>query len=142
MTPLKPKVDVVIEIGSLSELSRAELAVRWTSLFQTPPPKGIKRGLLERACAYYIQVEAFGGLGRSTRRAMLQGAVGKPVQSQRHGRTLRSGTRLVREWRGIVYQVEISDGCFVYSGREFRSLSAVAKAITGTAWSGPRFFGL
>ena len=61
---------------------------------------------------------------------------------QQHDRTLRPGTRVVREWHGIVHQVDIRDGCFVWNGREFRSLSAVARAITGTAWSGPRFFGL
>ena len=138
----KSKADVWREIDRLSELSRAELAMRWTSLFGSPPPKGIKRGLLERAYAYDLQAKALGGLGRSTRRAMLDRAEGNPNKVQRHDRTLRPGTRLVREWGGIVHQVDIRDGCFVWNGREFRSLSAVAKAITGTAWSGARFFGL
>ena len=138
----KSKADVLMEIDRLSELSRAELAERRTSLFGAPPPKGIKRGLLERARTYDLQAKAFGGLGRATRRAMLDRAEGNPIKVQRHDRTLRPGARLVREWGGIVHQVEIRDGCFVWNGREFRSLSAVARAITGTAWSGPRFFGL
>ena len=142
MTRPKSKADVLREIDRLSELPRAELAMRWTALFGSPPPKGIKRGLLERACAYDLQAKAFGGLGRSTRRAMLDRAVGEPVRVQQHDRNLRQGARLVREWGGVVHQVEIRDGCFVWDGQEFRSLSAIARAITGTAWSGPRFFGL
>ena len=138
----KSKADVLAEIDRLSELSRSELAERWTALFGSPPPKGVRRGLLERACAYDLQAKAFGGLGRSTRRAILDRAAGEPIKVQQHDRTLRPGTRLVREWRGIVHQVEIRDGCFVWNGRDFRSLSAIARAITGTAWSGPRFFGL
>jgi hypothetical protein len=72
----KPKTDVLAEIDRLSELSRAELAMRWTSLFGSPPPKGIKRGLLERACAYDVQAKAFGGLGRLTDKQCLTGLRG------------------------------------------------------------------
>ena len=103
MAPPKSKADVLAEIDRLSELSRSELAMRWTALFGPPPPKGVKCGLLERACAYDLQARAFGGLGRSTRRAMLdRAAAGQPIKVQRHDQSLRPGTRLVREWRGIV----------------------------------------
>ena len=138
----KSKTNVSREVDRLSELSRSELAILWTSLFGSPPPKGVKRGLLERACAYDIQAKAFGGLGRSAKRAILDRAAGQPIKVRRRHRALRPGARLVREWRGIVHQVDIRDGFVAWNGREFRSLSAVAKAITGTAWSGPRFFGL
>jgi hypothetical protein len=142
MARSKSKADVLTEIDRLSELSRSELAMRWTSLFRSPPPKGIKRGLLERACACDVQGKAFGGLGRSTRRAILDRAQGQPIKVRRNDRTLRPGTRLVREWHGVVHQVEVRGSSLVWNGRDFRSLSAIARAITGTAWSGPRFFGL
>ena len=136
------RAEIIEEIGRLASLSRADLSRRWAAIFGCAPPNGIKRGLLERACAYDLQTKAFGGLSRSARQSLLAIAEGKPFRAQSHSQTLRPGSRLVREWHGTVHQVDVSDGCLTWNGRNYRSLSAVAKAITGTAWSGRRFFGL
>ena len=95
---------------------------------------------MEKAIAYEIQVKAFGGLPVRTKRA-LKAAVkadGKPAPPPLPGR----GTRLVREWHGRLHEVEVLDDSYLYRGEGYRSLSAIARAITGTKWSGPRFFAL
>jgi hypothetical protein len=135
------------EIGRVADLSAAELVANWRKMFRAPPPKGIKRGLLERAHAYRLQVRAFGGLKPATRKTLLARAgvheTPGPVSPRQRGiSTLRPGLRLIREWNGIVHQVDVIEGGFTWNGRAWKSLSAVAEAITGAHWSGPRFFGL
>ena len=135
------------EIGRVADLSRAELVASWRKMFKAPPPKGIKRGLLERARAYRLQVRTFGGLKAATRKTLLARAgvretPGSASRRQRGVSTLKPGLRLIREWNGTVHRVAVVDGGFVWNGRTWKSLSAVAEAITGARWSGPRFFGL
>ena len=134
--------EITEEIGRLADLSRADLSNRWSTIFGSAPPKGIKRGLLERACAYELQAKAFGRLARSARQSLLATGASKPTRAQSHRQAPRPGSRLVREWHGTVHQVDVSEGYFTWNGQTFRSLSAVARAITGTSWSGRRFFGL
>ena len=131
----------------MADLSGAELAASWRKMFKAQPPKGIKRGLLERARAYRLQVRAFGGLKPATRKTLLASAgVREPPGSvsprQRGVSTLKPGMRLIREWSGTVHRVDVVEGGFVWNGKTWKSLSAVAEAITGARWSGPRFFGL
>jgi hypothetical protein len=142
------------EIGRMADLSGAELVASWRKMFKAPPPKGIKRGLLERARAYRLQVRAFGGLKPASRKRLLAIAEGRVAESEasranvdddaiRHDRAkLKPGARLIREWNGVVHTVDVVDGGFLWNGRNWKSLSAVAEAITGARWSGPRFFGL
>ena len=135
------------EIGQVADLSRAELVASWRKMFKAPPPRGIKRGLLERARAYRLQVRTFGGLKSATRKALLARAGGGETPEsvsprQRGVSTLKPGLRLIREWNGTVHSIDVVDGGFVWNGRTWKSLSAVAEAITGARWSGPRFFGL
>ena len=145
------------EIGQVADLSRAELVENWRKMFKAPPPKGIKRGLLERARAYRLQVRSFGGLKSTTRKRLLaiakNGNVAKSAPPERgdesvtDGRrrgsaTLTPGMRLIREWNGTVHRIDVVDGGFSWNGKTWKSLSAVAEAITGARWSGPRFFGL
>ena len=144
---MTPSVDRSItgpedEIGHLADLPRKELVRRWSKIYGAPPPKGIRRGLLERACAYHLQVRQFGGLKPATRKALLEIARGTPFERQTPRRELRQGARLVREWHGHTHQVEVTEAGFTWNGQTYASLSAVAQAITGTHWSGPRFFGL
>ena len=111
------------------------------------PPKGISRRLLERAAAYHLQVAALGGLRPAISRRLSRsvgGARSSPDAAERRRGVVRlsPGTRLVREWNGRTYTVEVTDDGFQWNGRTWRSLSAVAAAISGTRWSGPRFFGL
>jgi len=135
------------EIGRLADLSREELADLWAKAHGCKPPKGVKRALLERSAAYRIQARAFGGLKPATRRYLLAVANGR---SEKQSRTPvarkmsmpQPGARLVRQWHGRTHTVDVVDGGFLWNGLHYRSLSAVAREITGARWSGPRFFGL
>jgi len=127
--------DVEREIGRLSGLPRAALRAEWQQLLGSAPPN-ISRDLLLRALAWELQAKALGGLSKETRRVL----AGKPA-----ARVSRPapGTRYVREWQGEAQVVSVaSDGALIWRDQRFASLSAVARAITGTRWSGPAFFGL
>ncbi|MCC6983082.1 MAG: DUF2924 domain-containing protein [Bauldia sp.] len=138
--------EIAAEVAAVSGLPRATLIERWTAAYGRPPPKGISRRLLEYSAAYQIQAAAYGGLPapviRKLMKAAEQLAVGKPVTTNSPSSRLRPGTRLVREWNGRTHTVEVTEGGFLWSGRPYRSLSAIAREITGARWSGPRFFGL
>ena len=106
---------------------------------QDAPPR-LSRALIEKAIAYDLQVKAFGGLPSRTRRALRAAAKteGKSALSNLPSR----GTRLIREWHGTMHEIEVLEDGYLWRGARHRSLSAIARAITGTRWSGPRFFGL
>jgi len=131
-----------VQIGALQDLSRAQLVEQWIKLFKCPPPKGVKRGLLKRAIAYQLQVKRYGGLKPKTKKTLVAIAKGSGGNSKVGHSSLKPGSRLVREWHGKPYQVNVTDTGYELEGEEYASLSAIAKAITGTKWSGPRFFGL
>lgn len=105
----------------------------------TVPPR-LRAETLRRLLAYEIQARALGGLTAGERRMLRAVASGKPVGDV--SAQASPGTHLVREWNGRTYRVEVTDNGYVLDGTPYASLSAVAKRITGTAWSGPRFFGL
>lgn len=138
------------EIGELAVLSRMELAKCWTKAFRCPPPRGVKRQLLERALAWQMQAKVHGVLSPATKRALRAYAPdrasslkGKDTpRTRRPADSLAPGTRLVREWHGKSHCVDVVEGGFVYEGETYASLSVIARTITGTRWSGPRFFGL
>lgn len=149
-TPTK-KSSVQRKLDGLAELERSELVALWVKRFKCEPPKGIKRGLLERAAAYQLQSRAGRGLKPQTLKALLAIAEGRePAKVQSSGSTspspsiskLNSGSKLMREWHGRNYQVNVTDHGFEWDGKSYTSLSAIACAITGTKWSGPRFFGV
>ncbi len=134
-------------LAAIPGLPRAALIERWTEAYGRPPLKGISRRLLEYAAAYHLQVQALGGLNpavlRKLRRPAGSGQEGAPAVSRPGpNKTLLPGSRLVRNWNGRSHAVEVTDNGFLYGGRQYRSLSAVARTITGARWSGPRFFGL
>jgi hypothetical protein len=135
------------EIGHLADLSRQELVDLWIKAYGCRPPKGVKRPLLERSAAYRIQAKAYGGLKPATRRYLLavaNGETGKlsgaPIAHK--PRIPQRGARMVRQWHGKTHTVDAVDGGFLWEGAHYRSLSAIAREITGARWSGPRFFGL
>lgn len=147
MTSSNSSIDV--QIASLDAMPRADLVERWKKKYKHPPPKGVKRRLLERAIAYQLQSRKFGRLKSETSKKLLAIATGanssldhKTTQTGSHQGTLKPGSHLVREWHGKPYQVMVTDKGFEWDGEEYTSLSAIAKAITGAKWSGPRFFGL
>jgi hypothetical protein len=122
-------------------LDRASLAERWGSFFGASPPPGTSRSLMIRAVAYKMQERAFGGLKASTRRKLL-GDSGNGREAASRSHKVSPGTLLLREWQGVTHQVTVIEDGIVYRGKRYRSLSEVARVITGSHWSGPRFFGL
>lgn len=132
-------MSVADSLAELAALDRAGLVERWAAVFDHPAPRHAQVGLLRGALAWRIQMEAIAGAGRADR--LVRGlrrstAGGAPVV------TLAPGTRLLREWQGQTHHVTVLSSGFEYSGRTWRSLTAISREITGTAWSGPLFFGL
>jgi len=124
-------------LARLPILSSAELKIEWRRLTDTPLPR-ISPSLLRLALAWEIQARAYGGLSRETTRTLDQLAAAKTKTSP-----VAAGMRLVREWNGKAHVVTVGEDKVIrWNDREYRSLSEVARAITGTRWSGPAFFGL
>jgi DUF2924 family protein len=128
------------ELRALPRLSRHALAGKWGALYGAPPPPRTSRSLMIRAVAYRLQERAYGGLSPATRRFLVGLKEAGSVQPM--PRALRSGTVLLREWQGVTHRVTVIEDGVIYSGKRYRSLSEVARVITGSRWSGPRFFGL
>lgn len=121
----------------------------WQVEIGMPPPRYVSVEFLKRVMAYEMQVRAYGGHGVAVRSALKAAIKEEPQRKRKAGErarpsaaSLRPGTVLVREWQGRTHRVEVTDAGFELNGRVFPSLSAVANAITGAIWSGPRFFGL
>ena len=131
-------------IRGLADLPRPDLTERWRQLCRAEAPKGISRPLLIRAVAYGMQVKRYGGLKPAVRRQLRKVADGGSAREAANVKSARiaPGMRLIREWNGSSHVVEAVDGGFVWNAARYGSLSAVARAITGARWSGPRFFGL
>src|SRR6266403_4371831 len=108
-------------------------------MFGAMPPPGLTKDIIGRMIAYRIQEEAFGGLDRETIKLLDRLARGKPDELSRR---LKAGTVLIREYQGQRHTVAVIPDGFVWQDTTFSSLSTIARAITGTAWNGPRFFGL
>ncbi len=140
-----PVVAGVAELlARLNDLTLDELRAEWRRLYRSAPPR-LSRDLMRRAIAYRIQEKAFGGLSAASKRKLKDHA----TQIEITGRVrpdsrpvVRSGARLVREWNGRTYTVTVTEDGFEYGGKTYRSLTKVARVITGAHWSGPRFFGL
>ena len=125
-------------------MSPAALRSKWREVHRSPAPD-LSPSLLARGIAYRLQERVHGGLSRSTekqlaniaRRLARTGSVDDP-----HATSLKPGTRLVRSWNGTIYKVLVGDDRFEFDGRRYKSLSQIARDITGAHWSGPRFFGV
>jgi len=132
-------------LASLPTLDRDELLERWRTLYGKPAPPHISRPILVRAIAYRMQEQVFGGLKPATRRLLQRVAEeirsGRPLTSVQSP-TLKPGTCLLREWNGTTHEVIVLEDGVLFRGTHHRSLSEVARLITGSRWSGPRFFGL
>ena len=124
-------------LARLETLSAVELRAEWQAVTGSALPRVSPR-LLRLALGYELQVAALGGLSRQTQQRLAQIASGKTTT-----RAAGQGTRLVREWGGKLHVVTIGeDGVIRFAEREWKSLSEIARHITGTRWSGPAFFGL
>ncbi len=132
--------DVDGEVARLRDLDAVALRASWRSITGKPAPKQVSAALLLKMLAYRIQAQAFGDLGRESVKILDRIARGDAPPAS--DRTVRAGGVLVREWKGVRHHVmAVKDG-YAWNGETYRSLSDVARAITGTRWSGPRFFGL
>ncbi|MDH5451960.1 MAG: DUF2924 domain-containing protein [Paracoccaceae bacterium] len=128
-----------LSAAGIEAMDRAALIAAWTGLFQSPAPKGLSQSFLRRFLAFEVQARQLGGLPKDFMVGLerrVAGAIDRP------GPTLKPGGRLLREWNGTTHAVEVAEGGYRWNGQTYRSLTAVAHAITGARWSGPRFFGL
>ena len=134
--------DVEAEIAGLLDRSTQELRLAWRKLHRTEPPLGISRDLLIRSLAYDLQQRADGSPNLALRRRLrtLAAASEKGARSVGPGVVLKAGSTLVRQWRGHTHTVLVRENGFEYEGQRYRSLTVIAERITGTHWSGPRFF--
>jgi Protein of unknown function (DUF2924) len=133
------------EIGLLPDLSLFELRNRWKALFGHPAPKSLRRNFLARAVAYQMQVEAYGGLSVATKRRLreIANAVRNGDANAIPGSSrIKPGTQMIRQWQNTTHTVTALAEGFEWNGRTYKSLSAVANAITGTNWNGFAFFGI
>ncbi len=128
-------------IEGLFRVPTVELKRRWGPLCGSEAPPRISRDLLIRALAYRLQERVLGGLKPGTRRLLAKVAARKPL-SALPVPELKPGTVLLRSWHGTEHRVIVRDRSIEFEGRQYRSLSQVAWRITGSKWSGPRFFGL
>ena len=136
-----------IQLQDLEGLVLQDLRHAWSRFYGTPAPQSMSRELLRLSIGYKLQEEAFGGLNRRTllqlsatkfnteTRSLASTSPPRPVP--------KSGTKLIREWQGKVHEVvALDDGRFAYGGSSYRSLTVIARQITGIHQSGPRFFGI
>ena len=132
------------QIAELLDRSIQELRLAWRQLHRTSPPQGLSRDLLIRALVHELQERAAGGASRALRRRLqtLAGEFEKKSASFDPGIVPKTGTTLVRQWRGHAHTVLVREHGFEYEGQHHRSLTVIAERITGAHWSGPRFFGL
>ena len=136
--------DAVIELGTLEQLSRAKLRALWTKELAEKPPASLGRDILALGIAYARQERSYGGLPKPVAKE-LDRLLTRVLGDGNDTRELptkplpRAGTILVREWQGTAHYVTVTDEGFLWNGQPHRSLSSIARAITGTKWSGPLF---
>ena len=130
------------DIVGLYILDRPALIKLWQHHYRRAPPNGASRRLLLHSVGYSIQAKRYGGLKPALKRRLKHIAEGYSDKTPVAAPKLKAGTRLIREWHGVTHTVDVIEGGFLWKGERHRSLSAIARKITGAHWSGPRFFGL
>lgn len=133
---------IIRQIIELENKTTIELRQLYNKIMPKPATPTANKEYLKPRIAYRLQELAFGGLAEETKSQLLKIADGASTNSLRRHSDLMPGTKICREWNGILYEVEVMKDCFAYQGRKFRSLSSIAKNITGTKWNGPKFFKL
>jgi Protein of unknown function (DUF2924) len=143
------EADSKAEIARLRDLDLNTIRARWRTAFRRPAPLHLSRHLLFRTLAYRLQADAFGDLDKESVEILNRISAGadsdarEAVQRFKQADSrLRPGTILTREWNGHLHRVVVLAKGFSWEGKTYRSLSAVASAIAGSKWNGPRFFGL
>lgn len=128
-------------LDQIVSADRPALVQRWQSLFDREPPAHVQVALLRRVLAWHVQDEALGREAGTSKSADHLNLALRPAGARRTA-SLTAGTRLLREWQGHTHEVLVLPEGFEHQGKTYTSLSAVARAITGTPWSGPAFFGV
>ncbi len=136
------KAGLEVSIAELERLDRADCLNHWRETFGRPPPKHLSPQFMRRVLIWDLQNRVLGGLPARTAKVLARIAAGKATGKAAAPSATRPGSHLVREWNGRTYQVEVTSDGFIMDGKTWRSLSALAKHITGAHWSGPRFFGV
>ncbi len=145
---LKPQRDpqkLASRLEQLRALNPAEIREQWQTLFGADPPSKLRSSLLIQGIAYRLQEQALGGLKPATRRLLnriADDATARRVSTNPEKIRVTPGNTLIREWHGTKHQVTVLKDGFLYRTKHFRSLSLIARTITGSRWSGPLFFGL
>jgi hypothetical protein len=136
--------DIEPAIARLADQSTLDLRLAWHQLHCHEPPRGLSRDLLVRALVHQLQERIYGGVSRALQRRLqtLSAEFEKGAACSDSGIMLKTGTTLLRQWRGHTHTVLVRENGFEYDGRHYRSLTVIAERITGAHWSGPRFFGL
>jgi len=132
-------------LTALPNLGYADLRAEWRRLYRVHPPKKVGRDVLELGIAWKLQEKVLGGTSAATKRRiadLAQTMEEKGDLMKSRAPKVKPGAKLVREWRGETHDVLVTEVGFLWKGRSWRSLSTIAHEITGTRWSGPRFFGL
>ncbi|MCL5778861.1 DUF2924 domain-containing protein [Limibaculum sp. FT325] len=126
-------------VEAIAAMGRDDLLGLWARVMEDPPPERLSTALMRRILAFEVQAGRYGGLPDTARRRLATIARDK---ARKVASRLAPGGRLIREWNGVSHVVEVAGDGYHWRGRRYRSLSAIAREITGAHWSGPRFFGL
>jgi Protein of unknown function (DUF2924) len=140
---VKQRLNLREEIARLEGLTIFELRGEWRHHLRMAPPMRLSRDLLIRTIAYRLQEKIRGGLSKTVIKRLSVAPAGAGEITTRQSRrsvSLKPGTRLLREWHGVTHAVLVHADGFEWQGKCYRSLSVIARAITGAHWSGPRFF--
>ena len=136
-----------VEIAALPRMNIEQLRAKWRSALKQAPPLHIRKQLLVPLLAYKLQEQVYGGLKPKIKRRLRDLAAdfnrnpGKSLGRFKTSTRIKPGTRLIRRWEGQTHTVTACDAGFEYNGKRYKSLSVIARTITGTRWSGPLFFG-
>lgn len=150
MTRRIDKETLAAELNHIEALDRPALLDLWQGFHDRAAPKSLSLAFLRRVVAYELQCRALGGLNGKTKSKLRRLAKAAAVQADDYTvapdttapQKLVPGARLIRDWNGKTWVVDVTDAGFMMQGETYRSLTAIAKRITGAHWSGPRFFGL
>lgn len=121
------------QLAALTQMQRSELQIEWERVCKRPAPN-LSADLLRLGIGYHLQEKSSAALSRTSALALKETGPARPA--------IKPGTRLVRSWNGRTISVQVAQNGFVFEDRQYVSLSAIAREVTGSNWSGPRFFGL
>lgn len=135
--------DLSAELARLSYLSIEDLKLEWEKVIGGAALKNARRDYLVRAIAHELQCRTYGGMAKPLHRSLMKAAAAERKKGASGvTRSLKTGVRLFREYKNALHEVEVVDGGFRYDGTTYKSLSVIARRITGGRWSGPAFFGV